>query len=102
MENKLFKNTDNSADLLSMVLKLPWSHSLLITEPQNTWKTKCISVQVASKLGSSLKTEIGLEVLDLSLRDEVEEVRLEAVVSMPVIVFWSGLGVLTHIFKRVE
>ncbi|XP_059445807.1 serine/threonine-protein kinase ATR isoform X2 [Corylus avellana] len=102
MENKLFKITDNSADLLSMVLKLPWSHSLLITEPQNTWKTKCISVQVASKLGSSLKTEIGLEVLDLSLRDEVEEVRLEAVVSMPVIVFWSGLGVLTHIFRRVE
>ncbi|XP_062175775.1 serine/threonine-protein kinase ATR isoform X2 [Alnus glutinosa] len=102
MENKLFKNTENSAELLSMVLKLPWSHSLVITEPQNTWKTKCISLQVASKLGSSLKTEIGLEVLDLSLCDEVEEVRLEAVVSMPVIVFWSGLGVLTHIFRRVE
>jgi serine/threonine-protein kinase ATR len=73
MENKLFKNTDDSADLLSMVLKLSWSHSLVITEPHNTWKTKCISVQVASKLGSSLKTETGVEVLDLSLCDEVEE-----------------------------
>lgn len=102
MENQLFKISDNSADLLPTVLKLPWSHSLAVSESQSTWKTKCISLQVASKLGPSLKNEIGLEVFDLSLQDEVEEVRLEAVVSMPVIVIWSGLGILTHIFRRLE
>nr|POE65846.1 serine/threonine-protein kinase atr [Quercus suber] len=102
MENKLFKNTDDDADLLHVVLKLPWTHSLIVAEPHHPWKTKCISVQVASKLGPSLKTETDLEILDFSLHDEVEEVRVEAVLSMPVIVLWSGLGLLTHIFRRLE
>uniref|UniRef100_A0A2N9HIL2 Serine/threonine-protein kinase ATR n=1 Tax=Fagus sylvatica TaxID=28930 RepID=A0A2N9HIL2_FAGSY len=102
MENNLFKNTDDDAYLLHVVLKLPWTHSLVVTEPHHPWKTKCISVQVASKLCPSLKTETDLEILDFGLHDEVEEVRLEAVVSMPVIVLWSGLGVLTHIFRRLE
>ncbi|KAG7975717.1 hypothetical protein I3843_06G113400 [Carya illinoinensis] len=102
LETTIFKYTDNKADLLPVVLKLPWSHSLVVTEPHHRWTTKCISVQVASKLGPSLITEIGLEVLDLSLHDDVEEVRLEAVASMPVIVLWSGLGALTHIFRRLE
>ena len=102
MENKLFKNTDDDADLLHVVLKLPWTHSLMVAEPHHPWKTKCISVQVASKLGPSLKTETDLEIMDFSLHDEVEEVRVEAVLSMPVIVLWSGLGVLTHIFRRLE
>ncbi|KAK4562116.1 hypothetical protein RGQ29_004827, partial [Quercus rubra] len=92
MENKLFKNTDDDADLLHVVLKLPWTHSLMVAEPHHPWKTKCISVQ----------TETDLEIMDFSLHDEVEEVRVEAVLSMPVIVLWSGLGLLTHIFRRLE
>ncbi|RVW66983.1 hypothetical protein CK203_066082 [Vitis vinifera] len=56
-------------------------------------------VQVQSKIGPSLKTESILEVLDLGLQDEADEVRIEAVISMPVIVLWSGLDVL---FRRLE
>ncbi|KAF3944319.1 hypothetical protein CMV_029205 [Castanea mollissima] len=96
------QNTDDDADLLHVVLKLPWTHSLMVAEPHHPWKTKCISVQVASKLGPSLKTETDLKILDFSFHDEVEEVRVEAVLSMPVIVLWSGLGLLMHIFRRLE
>ncbi|KAM4099335.1 hypothetical protein ACJW30_07G150400 [Castanea mollissima] len=74
----------------------------MVAEPHHPWKTKCISVQVASKLGPSLKTETDLKILDFSFHDEVEEVRVEAVLSMPVIVLWSGLGLLMHIFRRLE
>lgn len=102
LETKLLKNTDYNAELLPVVLKLPWSHSLVVTEPHHRWTTKCISVQVASKLGPSIITETGFEVLDLSLHDEVEEVRFEAIICMPVIVLWSGLGALKHIFRRLE
>ncbi|KAL5788931.1 hypothetical protein ACOSP7_005880 [Xanthoceras sorbifolium] len=53
-------------------------------------------------LGQSLTTESVLQVLDLALLDESEQVRIEAVVSVPVIVLWSGLDLLTHMFKRLE
>ncbi|KAK1582353.1 hypothetical protein Q3G72_014178 [Acer saccharum] len=69
----------------------------VVTEPHSPWKTKCIAVQVASKLGQNLTTESVLEVLDLALLDESEQVGIEAVLSSPVIVLWSGLGVRTHV-----
>ncbi|KAL5856187.1 hypothetical protein ACOSQ4_005989 [Xanthoceras sorbifolium] len=53
-------------------------------------------------LGQSLTTESVLQVLDLALLDESEQVRIEAVLSVPVIVLWSGLDLLTHMFKRLE
>ncbi|RVX21093.1 putative ribonuclease H protein [Vitis vinifera] len=72
------------------------------TESNPPWRTKCLSVQVQSKIGPSLKTESILEVLDLGLHDEAVEVRIEAVISMPVIVLWSGLDVLRHVFRRLD
>ena len=71
----------------------------MLTGSNPPWRTKCLSVQVQSKIGPSLKTESILEVLDLGLQDEADEVRIEAVISMPVIVLWSGLDVL---FRGLE
>jgi len=84
------------------VLKLPWTHTLIATDNQLPWKIKCLSLQVLSKLGPSLSTEVVLEVLDLGLRDEAEEVRTEAAISMPVMVLWSGLDVSPPVFERME
>ncbi|KAL6991969.1 non-specific serine,threonine protein kinase, partial [Sarracenia purpurea var. burkii] len=52
-------------------------------------------------MGCILQSGTGLKVLDLGLQDEVEEVRTEAVISMPIIVLWYGLAILTHMFKRL-
>ena len=90
------------ADLIHVLLKLPWTHSHVITDHHQLWKTKCISLQVACKLGHSARIETQLEVLDLSLNDECDEVRIEAIISMPVIVMWSSLSGLPHIFRRLE
>ena len=101
-ENTLFKNNGDGADFVNILLKLPFTHSFMLTESNPPWRTKCLSVQVQSKIGPSLKTESILEVLDLGLQDEADEVRIEAVISMLVIVLWSGLDVLRHIFRRLE
>nr|XP_048336390.1 serine/threonine-protein kinase ATR-like isoform X3 [Ziziphus jujuba var. spinosa] len=102
MNSKLLQIKDDDADLVHILLKLPWSHSFAFTEPNHLWKTKCISIQVACKLVRSIRSETDLEILDLGLHDETEEVRYEAVISMPVVVFWSGLCVLSHIFRMLE
>ncbi|KAL6952194.1 non-specific serine,threonine protein kinase [Sarracenia purpurea var. burkii] len=101
-ENKLFRNIGDGADSMISVLNLPWTHNLVIVEPHPPWKTKCLSVQVLSKMGCILQSGTDLKVLDLGLQDEVEEVRTEAVISMPIIVLWSGLAILTHMFKRLQ
>ncbi|XP_048234616.1 serine/threonine-protein kinase ATR isoform X1 [Ricinus communis] len=102
MEDKPFKLKGDDVDLVHMLLKLPWTHSHMVGGPHPPWKAKCNSVQVVSKLGPSFKTESVMEVLDLGLHDGAEEVRLETIVSMPVIVLWSGLDVLAQMFKRLE
>lgn len=101
-EMELFNNKGCSVDLLKVVLKHSWTDSVVVAEPHPPWKTKCIAIQVVSKLGQCLQIESFLEVLDLALLDEAELVRIEAVKSLPVIVLWSGLGLLPHIFKRLE
>lgn len=101
MEIELFKNKGYGSDLLNVVLKLPWTHHVVVTEPHPPRKAKCAALQVFSKLGQSM-TESDSEILDLALCDEFDEVRAEAVISLPLIVMWSGLGVLTNVFKRLE
>ncbi|KAL7226369.1 hypothetical protein ACSBR1_021471 [Camellia fascicularis] len=101
-ENRLLRNMGDGADHWLLLLKLPWTRTLVIAEPNPPWKTKCLSVQVLSKMGCILKNESDFEVLDLGLQDEAEEVRTEAVISMPVIVLWSGFAILTHLFKRLQ
>ncbi|WCJ39936.1 Serine/threonine-protein kinase ATR [Euphorbia peplus] len=98
----LFKLEGDDADLVHMVLMLPWTHSSMVSGPHPPWKAKCTSVKVLSKLGSSLNPESVVEVLDLGLHDEAEEVRLETVISMPFIVLWSGVGALAQMFTRLE
>ncbi|KAJ4962511.1 hypothetical protein NE237_022450 [Protea cynaroides] len=102
LENKLFRYTGLDEDFTNFVLKLPWTHSHVVAQTHSIWKTKCLSIQVLSMIGIRLKCESDLEVLDLALHDEVEEVRAEAVISMPMIVVWSGLGLLADIFGRLE
>ncbi|XP_068493011.1 serine/threonine-protein kinase ATR isoform X2 [Phaseolus vulgaris] len=87
---------------LTLVLKLPWTHMSVAIDNHCPWKTKCLALQVVSKLGPSLNRKVVLEVLDLGLRDEVEEVRTEAVISMPVMVLWSVLDIPSHVFERME
>lgn len=101
MESKTFRNQDVDADQVPVLLKLQWTHSVIDSDPDNLRKAKCFSVQVASKLADG-NGEPDLEVLDFGLRDEAEEVRSEAVISMPVIVLWSGHPILSHIFRKLE
>ncbi|XP_026454641.1 serine/threonine-protein kinase ATR-like [Papaver somniferum] len=53
-ENILFRTMDVNADL-SVVLMLPWTHLLAMTEADPKWKTKGLSVQVLSKIGFCIK-----------------------------------------------
>lgn len=101
-ENNPLQDGNYHVDLMLVLLKLPWTHMLFATDNHCTWKTKCLSLQVVSKLGPSLNNEVVLEFLDLGLRDEAEEVRAEAAISMPVMVLWSGLDVSSPVFKRME
>ncbi|XVE93918.1 hypothetical protein REPUB_Repub01dG0235600 [Reevesia pubescens] len=100
-KDNLFDNESDEVGI-NVVLKLPWTHTLLVPKPHLPWKAKLISVQVVSKLGLRFCTVSGFEVLDLALCDEVEEVRKEALVSMPLIVIWSGLDTLADMFRRLE
>ncbi|KAJ0089366.1 hypothetical protein Patl1_32855 [Pistacia atlantica] len=102
MKTGLFKSKGDGVDLLNVVLKLPWAQPIVVSEAHPPWKTKCSAVRVFSKLGQNLTTESDFEILDLACRDESEEVRIEATICLPVVVLWSGLNVLPHIFKRLE
>ncbi|BAT93667.1 hypothetical protein VIGAN_08019000 [Vigna angularis var. angularis] len=87
---------------LILVLKIPWTHMPVAIDNRSPCKTKCLSLQVVSKLGPSLSEKVVLEVLDLGLHDQAEEVRTEAVISMPVMVLWSVLDVSSPVFERME
>ncbi|CAJ1977648.1 unnamed protein product [Sphenostylis stenocarpa] len=95
-------NDENYHVDLILVLKLPWTHMLVAIDNHCPWKTKYLSLKVVSKLGPSLNSKVVLEVLDLGLRDEAEEVRIEAAISMPVMVLWSVLDVSSPVFERME
>ncbi|KAK7390797.1 hypothetical protein VNO78_18880 [Psophocarpus tetragonolobus] len=82
---------------LMLVLKLLWT-----IDNHCPWKTKCLCLRVGSKLGPSLNSKFVLEVLDLGLHDEAEEVRTEAVISVPVMVLWSGLDVSSPVLEMME
>lgn len=100
MEDKLFRSESSGAEFMQFVLKLPWTNSLVISEPHLQWKVKCLSLQVLSKMVPMSESGSNLDVLDLGLHDEAELVRMEAVIAMPVIVL-SSSGMLTHMLKRM-
>lgn len=97
-KDKLFRNVDND---LKLVLKHPWSHEHALGEHYPLWKSKCSAVQVFSKTEIS-NPESDFEVWDWSIVDESDHVRMEAVISMPLIVFWSGAGALKLVFQKLK
>ncbi|KAK4437595.1 Serine/threonine-protein kinase ATR [Sesamum alatum] len=103
-ENRLtiFENTSDIGDLLRPVLKLPWNCGASIIESHPSWKAKYMSIRILSRIGCISHHGLDLDILDLGLQDEEEEVRIQAVISIPVIVLVSGFGSLPHMFNRLE
>ncbi|XP_057769186.1 serine/threonine-protein kinase ATR isoform X2 [Salvia miltiorrhiza] len=98
----IFGNTDNIGDVLRPLLKLPWNYSPSMIESHPPWKAKCFSIRIQSRAECIRQVTVDLDILDLALHDEEEEVRIEAVTSMPMVVLLSGFGTLSHMFKRLE
>ncbi|KAK9109353.1 hypothetical protein Sjap_017413 [Stephania japonica] len=102
LENKFFKIKESHAEFITLVLKLPWTHSNMVAQSHSLCKTRCLSLNVLSKLGFGMKTESVIGIIDLALHDEADDVRGEAVVSMPMIVLSAGFGFITQFFERLE
>ncbi|KAL6522518.1 hypothetical protein OROMI_031476 [Orobanche minor] len=103
-ESKLmiFESNGDIGDLLRPVLKLPWNCGHAITEFHPPRKAKCLSIRILSRVVCTTEHSVDLDILDFGLHDEDEEVRIEAIISMPVIVLFSGFGFLPHMFNRLE
>lgn len=87
-------------DLIFSILKLPWTHFLEVNKTHQPWRIKCLSIQVLCKIGP--KSELQLDVMIMGLHDEVEEVRMEAIMSMPIVVLSSGFHALPPIFTWLK
>lgn len=87
---------------LQQVLKLPWICASQIIELHPPSMAKCLSCRILSRVGSIRQHGLDLDILDLALHDKEEEVRIEAVISMPLIPVFSGFGFLPHMFNRLE
>ncbi|XP_059314440.1 serine/threonine-protein kinase ATR isoform X2 [Lycium ferocissimum] len=100
-ESKYFKTKGDNLALMQSLLRLPWTRSQS-TDTYSSSKAKILSLCVLSKIGPVLQDGNDLDILDLGLRDTAEDVRTEAVISIPVILMWSGFGLMNHIFKMLE
>lgn len=98
----IYGNTGNIRDVLQPLLKLPWNSIPSMIESHPPWKAKCFSIHIQSRAECIRHHEVDLDIMDLGLLDEEEEVRIEAVISMPMIVLLSGFVFLPHMFKRLE
>ncbi|XP_021753008.1 serine/threonine-protein kinase ATR-like isoform X1 [Chenopodium quinoa] len=97
---KHFCSDSGNMDLIFSVLKLPWTHYLEVVKTHQPWRTKCLSIQILSLIGPKL--ELQLDVLNLGLHDAVEEVRMEAVMAMPIIVMSSDFCALSSILTWLK
>ncbi|KAJ4806265.1 Serine/threonine-protein kinase ATR [Rhynchospora pubera] len=88
-------------DLLN-ILMVAWSNSHLFSPSGSLWKLKCLLIQVFSKLSMKLNATRELELLHLAMHDESEEVRCEAVISLPIFVLFSGPGLLEYMVDVLE
>ncbi|MCD7463303.1 hypothetical protein HAX54_050313 [Datura stramonium] len=100
-ESKYFKTESGNLALMQSLLRLPWTRSQS-TDTYSSSKAKILSLCMLSKMGPVLQGGNDLDILDLGLLDTAEDVRTEAVISMPVILMWSSFGLLNHMFKRLE
>ncbi|KNA16075.1 hypothetical protein SOVF_091650 [Spinacia oleracea] len=97
---KHFCSDKSNMDLIFPILKLPWTHFLEVNKTHQPWRIKCLSIQVLCKIGP--KSELQLDVMIMGLHDEVEEVRMEAIMSMPIVVLSSGFHALPPIFTWLK
>jgi serine/threonine-protein kinase ATR len=61
-----------------------------------------VMIQVIAKIGDKLNTECYLEVLELATHSESAEVQNEALMSLPIIVMYTGPRMLGVMFKKLE
>ena len=59
-------------------------------------------VQVIAKIGNRLNIDCDLELLELVIHSESVEVQDEALMSMPIIVLYSGPTMLGVMFKKLD
>lgn len=88
-------------DLISL-LKRVWSDGHVSTQTCLDWNLKCLVVQVIAKIGNRLNIDCDLELLELAIHSESVEVQNEALMSLPIIVLYSGPRMLGVMFKKLE
>jgi serine/threonine-protein kinase ATR len=95
---------DSGEDYVDLVnlLKLMWSDGHASTQACLDWKLKCLMVQVIAKIGDKLNTECYLEVLELAIHSESADVQNEALMPLPIIVWYSGPRMLGVMFKKLQ
>jgi serine/threonine-protein kinase ATR len=84
------------------MLKMMWDDGHDVTQTTSDYKIKCLLMQVIAKLGQRLNAERDLEVLDLAIHNEIAEIQNEAIMSLPIIVLYSGPKMLGAMFKKLE
>ncbi|KAL6603454.1 hypothetical protein ACP70R_043815 [Stipagrostis hirtigluma subsp. patula] len=89
------------SDLISL-LKLMWDDGGDVTQTCSDYKIKCLLIQVLAKIGYRSNAECDLEVLDLAIRTGPAEIQHEALMSLPIIVLYSGPRMLGAMFKKLE
>ena len=99
--NSLTAASPRLVDLID-VLKLTWVNDSLVCHTDSARKIKCLSIQILSMAGITLDDKCAFELLDIALKDEDEEVQIEAVSSMPVIILCSGYSLLANMLERLE
>lgn len=100
-EGNVNVETPDRTDVLNLE-KLVWTQPSLFGQSHHITKIKCLSIQILSKIRANHIVERYLEILDLAFHDKDEKVQAEAIISMPVIVFYSGGCLLEHCFRRLE
>jgi serine/threonine-protein kinase ATR len=89
------------ADLISL-LKLMWDDDHVVTKTCSDNNVKCLLMQVMSKIGNRLNAGCDLEVLDLVIHTGTADIQNEALMSLPIIVLYSGPRMLGAMFKKLE
>jgi len=89
------------ADLINM-LKLMLDDGHVVTQTSSDYKIKCLLIQTIAKVGNKLNAGCDLEVLDLAIRNGTAEIQNESIMSLPIIVLYSGPNMLGAMFRKLE
>ena len=89
------------SDLINM-LKMMLDDGHVVTQTSSDYKIKCLLIQTIAKVGNKLNAGCDLEVLDLAIRNGTAEVQNESIMSLPIIVLYSGPNMLGAMFRKLE